>query len=139
MAKRRYARVKAAARRVYSYARRKVRRSYSASRSAGMSLIDVGFSFGYGYARGYIVGNELFQKGMNMIPFGGAYKDNIFLGLGAYVINWLLKPTNHFIKLGLRTIVQSEAFLAGAKMNMGYSITNDSQTASATASGGDYL
>ena len=124
MAKRRtYARVKGAARRVYASARRGVRRSYRASKTAGMSLIDIGFSFGYGYARRYLANNEMVQKGMMMIPFGGDYKDNIFFGLGAYLINWLLKPTNQFIKLGLRTVVQSEAFLAGAKASAGASIT----------------
>lgn len=138
MAKRRlYTKVKRAARRVYASARRGVRRSYRASKTAGMSLIDIGFSFGYGYARSFITNNEMFQKGLSMIPFGGDFKDNILLGGAAYVINWLWKPSHHLVKLALRTIVNSEAFLAGAKLRMGASVTTPAITASQTA--GDYL
>lgn len=141
MAKRKYTRAKAVASRAYSFVRRKARRSYAASRGASMSLIDVGFSFGYGYARPFLSGNSIVQKGIAMMPVGGAAKDNLFLGLAAYLITWLVKPKNHFVKLGLRTVVQSEAFLAGAKMNMlGFSaLTNDSQAPALTTGGGDFL
>jgi len=136
MAKRKYNKVRSAGRRVYAFAKRGAKRSYRASKGASMSLLDIGFSFGYGYARSYIVNNSMVQKVISMIPFGGDYKDNIFLGLGAYLVNMLLKPTNHYVKLGLRTIVQNEAFLAGAKMNMGASLTT---TVVSSASSTDLL
>jgi len=135
MAKRKYSKVKSVARRVYHKARRGVKRSYSAVKS-GFGLMEIGFSFGYGYARSYLVNNSLVQKGIAMIP-AGDYSDNVFLGLSAYLINWLLKPTNQYIKLGLRTIVNNESFLAGAKMKMGASISTPALT-SPTVSG-DYL
>lgn len=134
-----YSKVRSAARRVYARARRGVRKSYTASKSAGMGILDIAFSFGYGYARPYIVGNEMVKKVINMIPFGGAFKDNLLIGGGAWVINFLLKPTNQYVKKALSTIVHGEAFLAGAKMSMGYSLTNDNQAPSATVGGGDYL
>lgn len=134
-----YSRVRSTARRVYARARHTARKSYTAAKSAGMGLLDIAFSFGYGWGRSYIVGNDLVKKVVGMIPFGGAYKDNLLLGGGAWLINFILRPTNVYVKKGLATIVNSEAFLAGAKVSMGYSITNDSQAPSATTGGGDYL
>lgn len=136
MARRKYAKARKGARRVFSLARRGVRRASRAASSVG-GLMEIGFSFGYGYARSFLTQNSIAQKGMQLIPFGGDFKDNIFLGLAAYLVNWVLKPTNAMVKLGLRTIVNSEAFLAGAKLRMGASISTTALSTSTVE--GDYL
>lgn len=84
--------------------------------------MEIAFSFGYGYARGYLLNNSMTQSVMAAIPFGGQYKDNIFLGLGAYLIGWLVKPTG-MIREALDTVIRSEAFIAGAKMQSGATLT----------------
>lgn len=113
--RRRYSRVRTAARRSYRRAR-----SYVGSRSA-VSLTEVAFSFGYGYVRGSVLNAA--SPLVNMLPFGGQYKDNIALGLGAYVVGWALKPSG-VVKQALNTIIVSEAFIAGAKMQSGATFTS---------------
>lgn len=124
--RRRFTRVRAVARRV----RRGVRRFSGLAR---LPIMDVAFSFGYGYVRGWIINNPTTQSVMAMVPFGGQYKDNIFLGLGAYLIGWLVKPTG-MVKEFLNTVIRSEAFIAGAKMQSGATLT-----ASGTSSYGGVL
>jgi len=124
MAKRRYyARAKAAVRRVYMGERRRVRRVYSTIRST-IGFVKIGMSFAYGYGRSYLVNNSVAQKVLSWIPFGGEYKTNIVLGLGAYLANWLFKPTNQYIRQALETMVCSEAFLAGSKMASGATLSD---------------
>jgi hypothetical protein len=87
----------------------------------------MGLSFGYGYARGWIVNNSMMQSVMGAVPFGGQYKDNVVLGLGAYLVGWLLKPTG-LVKEALNTIIRSEAFIAGAKMQGGATLTDSTSS-----------
>jgi len=91
--------------------------------------MEIGFSFGYGYARGYLLNNSMSQSVLAAIPFGGQYKDNIFLGLGAYLVGWLFKPSG-MVKEALNTVIRSEAFIAGAKMQSGATLTASTTSAS---------
>lgn len=136
MAKRRYVRRAATAvRRVYRRAAVGARRVYrKGARSAGQatSLLTIGFSFGYGYLRQYITGNQYFQQAIAYLPFGGAYKDNLAIGGLAYLIQRFVKPTNAYIKLALRTIIHDEVFIMGAKMQAGASFTSSSSSSSSS-------
>jgi len=111
-----------------STVRRRVR-SFAAGRSGPASLTEIGFSGAYGYFRSDIV--DFAAPLVNMIP-AGDYSDNVALGLGAYAASYLLKPTNPHVKMALRTVVLSEAFVAGAKMRRGASFTT--QTAQSAGS-----
>jgi len=115
--------------RARSVGRKVYRRARSVAGRAGLGLIEIAFSFGYGWARGKILNNSLVQQGMALLPVGGMYKENIFLGLGAYLIGLLFKPQGYF-KLGLQTIIRSEAFVAGSKMGSGATLlaSNDNST-----------
>jgi hypothetical protein len=96
----------------------------------GMDLMGIGVAFGYGYARGMIVSQPSVQQFMASIPFGGAYKDNLVLGGGAFLINLLLKPTMPLVKMALREVIHAEAFIAGAKAQAGQPLTGLSANAS---------
>ena len=113
-------------------ARRRVH-SFTASRSGPASITEIAFSGAYGYFRSDVVGFA--QPVISMVP-AGDYSDNVTLGLGAYAISYLLKPSNAYVKQGLRTIVLSEAFVAGAKARAGASITTSNSQSVANS---DYL
>jgi hypothetical protein len=117
--------------RVASTYRRVKRRAsksfFGGTRGAPASITEMGLSFGYGYARGWIVNNSMMQSVMGAVPFGGQYKDNVVLGLGAYLVGWLLKPTG-LVKEALNTIIRSEAFIAGAKMQGGATLTDSTSS-----------
>lgn len=118
--RRRFTRVRAVARRV-----RRRTNSFLGRLGSSSKLMEIGFSFGYGYVRGWLINNPTTQSIMAMVPFGGQYKDNIFLGLGAYLVGWLLKPSG-YVKEMLDTVIRSEAFIAGAKMQSGATLTASS-------------
>lgn len=119
---------------VYQSARRRVR-SFTAGRSGPADMKEILFSAGYGYFRRDIV--DFAKPLINMIP-AGDYSDNVALGLGAYAVSYLLKPTDPNIKAALRTVVLNESFVAGSKMRAGASFTTTT-TASASSSSSEYL
>lgn len=89
--------------------------------------MEIVYSFGYGYARGYIVNNSTVQGLLAKLPIGGQYKDNIALGLSAYLVGWFLKPGG-MVKELLNTVIRSEAFIAGAKMQGGATMIESSSS-----------
>lgn len=138
MAKRRSSGVRRVARRVAGYAKRGYKRATNFVTAGVVPLLDIGFSFGYGYLRSKISGNSMFQKVLSWVPFGGDYKDNLVLGGLAYAIAYFFKPSNPYVKAGLKTVVLSEAFICGMKMDAGASFTTTNTQAIGKAVG-DYL
>lgn len=116
----------------FGKARRRVR-SFTAGRSGPATLTEIGMMGAYGYFRSDVV--SFAAPAINMVP-AGDYSDNVTLGLGAYAVSYFLKPSNAYVKQALRTVVLSEAFIAGAKMRRGASLTTTSSTAQAS---GEYL
>lgn len=105
---------------------RRSRRSGS-SGGAGYSLREILFSAGYGFVRSDV--RDFASPLIAMVP-AGDYSDNVALAGGAYLAQRFIK--NPLVRQAARTIVVNEAFLAGAKLRAGASITTTSTSSQST-------